>query len=292
MTDVATSVQVAEPVDTEVLVRRRRPFGLLLAGSWLGLVLLTAVFAGLLPLADPSVDAGIGSRVAPFTTWPEFLGTDGLGRSQLSRVVYGARVSLAAGAASVGVAFVLGLAVGVSAGYFRGKWDTVVGVLIDTLLSFPALVFLMALAATMQPGVGTLVVGLSLVAFPAFARLARANTLQFARSEFVLATRGLGAKTRTILTKEIVPNVVPSLLAYAGVVGAALILAEASLSFLGLGVRPPTPSWGGMIAEGVRELRTQPHMVLVPSAALFLTIFSLNVVGEHFRSRTADPSRL
>ncbi|MGB6058545.1 MAG: ABC transporter permease [Microthrixaceae bacterium] len=293
MTDVSTKIEIAEEAGpTAKSGQLRRGIGAILASFWILLILFIAVGADVLPLADPSVDVGVGSRIAPFTTWPEFLGTDGLGRSMLSRVVYGARVSLAAGAASVGIAFAFGLAVGVSAGYFRGKVDTVVGVVVDGLLAFPALVFLMALAATLQPGLGTLVVGLSFVAFPPFVRLARANTLQYTGAEFVLATRGLGAKKRTVLMGEIVPNVIPSLVAYASVIGAALILAEASLSFLGLGVRPPTPSWGGMIADGVRELRTEPYLVLVPSAVLFLTIFSLNVVGEYLRSRTTDPSRL
>ncbi|MEI7546639.1 MAG: ABC transporter permease [Actinomycetota bacterium] len=264
------------------------------AVAWLAVVVLGALAADLMPLSPRDADACQPSclNVPPGHRISEILGTDNYGRSILTRVVYGARVSVTAGLASVAIALTLGMLVGVSAGYFRRRFDTVVGVGLDALLSFPPLILLLALAATMGPGLRTVVIGLSLISFPSFARLARATTLRYRSSEFVLASRGLGARARTVLVREIVPVVIGPMLAYAGTVTGVLILTEASLSFLGLGVPPPQPSWGNMIFDGKSELSTHPHVVFVPAAVLFLTIFALHVVGEHFRGRNAKAGKL
>jgi peptide/nickel transport system permease protein len=210
----------------------------------------------------------------------------------MSRLIYGARASLEVAVGSVAIALILGLVVGVQAAYRGGWFDTAVGILTDSILAFPGLVLLLVLAAFLKPGTGTLVIGLSTLAFPNFTRLARANGLRYKSAEFVEAARVLGARTSTVLLREIIPNVIGVLAAYAGVVTAALVIAEASLSYLGLGIQPPTPSWGNMINDGQQVLATDPYLVLVPSVVLFLTVFSLTTVGEWFRARSDDSGRI
>ncbi|KRB75147.1 ABC transporter permease [Nocardioides sp. Root190] len=266
--------------------------GLILSVSWIALVVLLALAADFLPLQDPTVDAEVGIRVPPLQSLGEPLGTDGFGRSMLARAIFGARASLAAGIGAAAAALLIGLAIGVAAGYFRGKVDTAIGIAIDALLSFPGIVVLVVVGATIGGGVGSVTLGLAIVAVPLFARLARANTLRVAPLEYVLAARGLGASPRKVVFLEIVPNVLTSMIAYAGVVVGVLILAESSVSFLGLGVQLPQPSWGNMISEGQKALRTDPHLVLVPAALLVLTILALNQVAEYVRSRSDTSSRL
>ncbi len=277
---------VRPPVILEVDVRprRRRRFGHWVALGWLGFVVFLTIFADLLPLADPSVDVGLGT-IRPFANWPEFLGTDRLARSQLSRAIHGARVSLTVGVVSALIGMLVGGAIGVLAGYSRRKFDAVVGILTDSFLAFPALILLIALSAVLRPSISTLIVGLSLVSLPSYIRLTRANTLRFVNREFVLAARAIGSKPKKIVLRELVPNVIPPVAAYLPLITATLIIAEASLSFLGIGIRAPTPSWGNMIADGQSYLRTEPFLVFVPAAVLFVTVGSINVVGEWLRSR-------
>jgi len=252
--------------------------------GWIALVVLLAIFANVLPLADPSVDVGKG-MIGPFKDWPEFLGTDRLGRSQLSRIVYGARVSLTVGATSALIGMLVGGMIGVLAGYSRRRFDAIVGVATDAFLAFPALILLIALSAILTPSIPTLIIGLSLVSLPSFVRLTRANTLRFVNREFVLAARAVGARPRRIILRELVPNVIAPVAAYLPLITATLIIAESSLSFLGLGIRPPTPSWGTMIADGQASLRDHPYLVFVPATVLFITVFAINAIGEWLRSR-------
>jgi peptide/nickel transport system permease protein len=263
-----------------------------LASTWIALVILAAIFAPLLPISNPDNNIGHGLLTPLFHTGAQPLGTDEFGRSVLARLIYGGRVSLAAAAASVIIAMAVGLLVGISAGYWRGKLDTVAGILLDSILAFPPIIVLLALAAVLQPSLRTIIIGLSLVAFPPFARLARVATLQRVNREFVLAARGLGARPRTILFRELLPAVITPALTYATVITPVLILAEASISFLGLGVAPPTPSWGNMIAEGYPFLQTHPQLVFVPAVFLFLTIFAFTVLGEWLRSRSDIETKL
>jgi peptide/nickel transport system permease protein len=269
--------------------RRRRsnrpPIVVCIAIGWLALIVFGALFADILPLKDPEVDVGIGTKVRPFTDWSEPFGTDTFGRSEFTRIVFGSRLSLAAGLGSVLAAMLIGVIIGAIAGYRRGKIDWFIGVIIDALLSIPSLVMLLAITAVMTPSLRTVILGLTLIAWPGFARIARANTLRYANAEFVVAARGLGAKKTTILIREVLPSVFRSVSAFAAVIAAVLILAEASLSFLGLGVPPPTASWGNMISDGRQYLTSDPHLVFVPATALFLTILSMNTVGDWIRRR-------
>lgn len=254
------------------------------AVGWLAVLALAAVLADLLPLADPTVDTE-AYVLAPFGSAAELLGTDNFGRSVLSRVVHGAQVSLVVGCVSAAIGLVVGGLVGMLAGQHRGVVDEVAGTMSDALLAFPALVLIIALTAVLGQAVSTMVIGLSIVSVPAFVRIARASTLRLRDREFVVAARVLGATTTRLMVHEIFPGVLRSVLALAPVVVANLIIAEASLSFLGLGVEPPTATWGVMISQGRSELDSSPHLVLAPSVLLFLTVLALYTVGDHASDR-------
>lgn len=281
-------------IDASAVVPRLQPrirnrgvlFGV--AVGWLGLVVCCALLAPVLPLPDYSVPIG-APRTEPSLSWATLLGTDGLGRSTLSRLVHGAQASLLVGVVATLCAFVVGGLLGLLAGFVRGRADTVISYVTDTLLAFPPLILLLAVASVLRPSLQTLLVALSLLVVPIFVRLARANTLRWATREFVQAATNMGAGPVRLMGREILPNLLPSLAAYLPVVVASLIVAEGSLSFLGLGIPPPIPSWGGMISDGRDYLSTAPLVVFMPAAVIFLTVFSLNVVGDRLRTRFGDP---
>ena len=254
-----------------------------LGATWLLAIIIAAVFGPWLGLPDYGPPLG-KARSGPDGT---LRGAARVRRNRpqlLSRVVNGARVSLLVGAISGLIGFVVGTTLGLLAGFLRGRVDTLVSFLADGLLAFPPLVLLLAVASVLEPSVTTLIVALSIVVVPTFTRLSRANTLRWSSREFVTAATNMGAGPLRLMMREILPNLVPSVAAYLPIVIAALIVAEGSLSFLGLGIPPPTPSWGGMINSGQGFLAKYPLLVIVPATAIFLTVFSLNVVGDHLRS--------
>jgi peptide/nickel transport system permease protein len=227
------------------------------------------------------------------------LGTNNLALDILARSIYGARVSLLTAAFAVTVSLIVGGAIGMLAGYHRGWFDAGVGLITDTVLAFPALVLLLALAtvfgkphevpeAILKSGVSLAIVGL-----PTMVRLSRANTLTFAQREFVLSARSMGAGSTRIVFRELLPNVLLTLVSFGLVLMAVLIVAEGSLSFLGLGLQPPHPSWGNMIAEGQDSnvLKGQPWVPIVPGVFMFITLLCFNRVGEKAR-RAWDPRDL
>lgn len=265
------------------------------SGLWLGLLSLAAILADVLPLGnanDPSQTIGTPGYATPdlFSAHP--LGTNGFGLDLLARSVYGARVSLLTVALTVLVSLVIGGAIGMIAGYFRGKTDLTIGVVAEASLVVPPLILLIAIAAVLGPASsmteavvknGT---ALAIVGIPAMIRLSRANTLVHAQRDFVTASRALGAKHSYVLWRDLLPNVALPLVSYGFIIAAVLIVAEGSLAFLGLGLQQPEPSWGNMIAEGgLTELRRYPHVPLIPGAFMFLTVFSLNILGERLRTR-------
>jgi peptide/nickel transport system permease protein len=270
-------------------LRRRRPdvgFDLVLSVLWLGLVGGLAVFADVLPLGEGRVaaralDEPVLARPDLFSAHP--LGTDRHGLDLLSGIAYGARVSLIVGLGAAAIGVVLGGGVGLCAGYFRGRLDRVVGLLTDSMLAFPPLILLLGLVTVLDASVTVVTFGLAALAIPSFVRLARANAISLANREFVVASRSLGATRRRILARDILPNVVGPIFSYTVVIVAALIVAEASLSFLGLSVQRPNPTWGNMIAAGEASYDRHPHLVAVPSICLFLTVFALNRVGERLQ---------
>ena len=261
---------------------------LVLAGAWLALVLLAAALADFLPLAesrDPAktLDTPILLRPDLFSSHP--LGTDRQGLDILGGVVYGARVSMVVGIGAVLVGLVVGGTIGLIAGYRRGVGEWCVQLITDSLLAFPPLIFLLGLVTVLTPSTINVVLALGVLSIPTYVRLARANTLTFAQRDFILSARALGERDRSIVVRELLPNVIRPVLAFCFVIVAVLIVAEASLSFLGLGVQRPTPTWGNMIAAGQENFDDNPHLVLVPGAVLFFTVFSFNRIGDFVQTR-------
>jgi peptide/nickel transport system permease protein len=272
--------------------------GFWLSLSWLVLLIVATTIADLLPLGnyrDTTKTISVVGNAPPnlFSSHP--LGTNNFGLDLLARCIYAARVSLLTATFAVVMSIIIGGTIGMFAGYYRGWLDTIVGVLTDSVLAFPALIMLIAIAAVLgvPKTVPTAILkeggALAVVGIPTMVRLARANTLAFAQREFVLTSRAMGAKNRRIIFKELLPNVVLPIISYTFIVVAVLIVAEGSLAFLGLGLQQPIPTWGNMIAEGtLTVLRQYPHIPLVPGVFMFLTVFSLNRVGDRAR-RIWDP---
>jgi len=263
-------------------------FGLWLSIVWMGLIVSGAVFADLLPLAE-SRDVSkallepIDLRPNLFSRHP--LGTDGQGLDILGGILYGGRVSLAIGVGAIVIGVAVGMLLGVSAGHYRGWLDRTISFVTDSMLAFPPLVFLLAVVAAFNPTIVTVTLALAVLAIPTYIRLARANTLVHAQREFVLAARALGERDRSIVWRELVPNVALPVASFSVLLVAAFIVAEASLSFLGLSVTRPNPTWGNMIAAAQDDFRTIPHGVFTPGAVLFMTVLALNRIGDAARLR-------
>lgn len=273
-----------QPLIGGIRLRARRPVLLWFAIAWVALLAIAALTAGFLPLRPPE-KLGTTVGAAPFRHWPEFLGTDALGRSQLSRAIHGTRVSLGIGLGSALLGLCVALILGLLAGYFRGAVDGVIVLIVDVLLAFPALILLLALRAVLEPSATNLILALALYSLPNFTRVIRANTLSMSNHEYVSAARLMGFSHLRVIRREIMPNIVVPVMSYVFIVVAVLIVAEGSLSFLGLGLPSSTPSWGGMIAGGRTMMDRSPGIVAVPAALLFLTVFSFNVIGDEIRRR-------
>ena len=285
------ALEIAEPAPIEALVRRRargrRPgLAVTLAAGWIALVALAAVFANLLPLQSPTDIDFLAKRAPPSAE--HLLGTDNLGRDELSRLVYGARISLTVGLLAPVIGVTAGGFLGLLSGYFRGRFEALVVGGVDVLLAFPPLVLALAVTAYIGQSVANLVLVIGVLGIPAFTRVARAATLSLAEREFVVAARALGATHARILLRELLPNVALPLLAFFLLGVAVTIVVEGALSFLGLGVPPPTPSWGVMIGEGRGSLELAPRLAFLPAAAMFLTVLAFNMVGDTLRALT-DP---
>lgn len=256
--------------------------------AWLAGIATLGLLAPVLPLSSYVTAVG-APMIPPFTEWPEFLGTDQLGRSVLSRLLFGARDTVIIAFGATGIGLIVGTAIGVAAGYFRGPLDRSLGLVLDVLLAFPPLIVLLILVTVLEPSMPTLLGALGFLAIPTFARLARASTLVWVDRPFIVAARTYGATDLRIITKDLLANVVLPLLTLLPIVVSGLIVAEGSLSYLGFGMPPPQPSWGNMISGGMQYLRTNLALVIIPATAVFLTVFALNTVGERTRSRYELP---
>jgi peptide/nickel transport system permease protein len=257
-----------------------------IATGWMTLVFAVAIFADVLPLPSPT-DMDMLARRAPFSA-AHWLGTDGLGRDELSRLIYGARISLVVGLCAPIIGLTIGGALGILAGYFRGRFESIVVGSMDVLLAFPPLVLALAVTAYLGQSIFNLTCILGVLSIPAFMRVARAATLTLARREFVTAAEALGASHARILLRELLPNVMLPSLAFFLLGVAVIIVVEGALSFLGLGVPPPISSWGAMIGEGRESLDIAPRLAFIPAIAMFLTVLSFNLVGDTLRAIT-DP---
>jgi len=269
---------------------RRSGLGVLFwfAIAWLAVVFAVACFADLLPLASPFKQTLLARRASP--SLQHLFGTDALGRDVLSRIVYGARISLAVGVMAPLLGTLVGTTLGVLAGYFRGRLETLTIAGTDVMLAFPPLVLALAIIAYLGASLANLIIVLGILTIPAVTRVARAATLSLREREFVIAARALGASHGRILLREILPNVLLPLGAFFLLLAAVSIIAEGILSYLGLGVPPPAPSWGSMIAEGRDSLAMAPHVAFIPATAMFLTVISINLIGDVLRA-SIDPRR-
>ena len=261
---------------------------------WLILVILAAALADLIPgLADPDYQGFVfgDGKTNEGPTASHWLGTDNVSRDILARLIYGARVSLIFSFSLVAVGVIIGGTLGSIAGYFRGFIETVLMALVDTWLSFPALIGLVFV--TTMLGMRNLLV-LCLVGFifvwPSYTRIARAVALSVSGQDFVTAARAIGTSRRRILLREIFPNVFPALLAYSLVGMAILIILESTLSFLGLGVEIPTASWGGMISQARQDLLINVWPAVFPAVTLFMTVYSFNNLADWLQQRAAARS--
>ena len=254
-----------------------------LPSLWLMIVVFCAFFANLLPIADPLYQDLLNMEAPP--TSEHLFGTDNLGRDILSRAIHGSRISLTVGLIAPFIAMMIGTTMGVCAGYFRGRFEMAVVMYADTSLAFPGIVLLLLMVTYLGASLFNITVALGILFVPGYARVSRANTLTFAQREFVTAAKALGASHTRILVTQILPNVLLPILAYSLIIIALMIVLEGVLSFLGLGVPAPAPSWGLMIQDGRELLETAPHAAFIPAGVMFLTVLSFNMVGDTLRKR-------
>jgi peptide/nickel transport system permease protein len=250
------------------------------------LMVLSALLAPWLAPHDPLEQDVLLRLASPSADFP--LGNDSFGRDILARILWGGRVSLYVSTLSVLIAIFVGGALGILAGYIGGLFDRVLMAAMDVLLSFPTLVMGLLVVAMLGPTVGNLILAITLTAVAPFARIARAPTLTVKERDFVEAGRALGFSHLRIMVVHILPNVLDDILVMAALWLATAIRTEASLSFIGLGVRPPTASWGGMIREGFENILDAPWLAIFPSIAILVVMFGLNMLGDGLRD-TSDP---
>lgn len=279
----------------QIAIRRaRRHGGLLIGGSIVLLLVFMAVAAPLIAPYDP-FDQDLLAKLRPPIwdggSWDHLLGTDATGRDFLSRLIYGARVSIAIGFFAALVSAVIGSALGVIGGYYGGRIDTAVMTLVNIKLALPGLLVALALVQVFGGSMLTLILVISLFFWDRYAIVTRTLTLQLRSQEFMIAAKAAGASDFRILFRELLPNLFNVIIVVLTLEMALAIIVEAALSFLGLGIQPPTPSWGLMISEGRQYMFFRPHLVFVPGVLIFLLAISINLVGDGLRDVTAPEDR-
>ena len=265
-----------------------------LAALGLVMVCVFVLFATLAPWLAPQDPAHIDlpARLAR-PSLSHWMGTDELGRDVLSRVIYGARISMMVGTCVVAASLLLGLIFGCIAGYYGGRIDRIFNVVImNAFLSFPGILLAIAFVAFLGPGLWNLILALSLGGWVGYARLVRAQVLATREKEFVEAARALGASDWRVITRHILPNMIQPVIVQAAIGMAGAMLAEATMSFLGLGVPPPVPSWGSMLNDGRTHLFDAPHVVLFPAATVMLAVLAFNFIGDALRDYLDPRARI
>ena len=269
--------------------------GLTIGAVLLGLITLAALFAPWLAPHDPYAQDVTRRLIPPIWhdkgSWEFILGTDKLGRDYLSRLLFGARVSLTIGLVTAVISGVIGTTLGVLAGYYGGRVDAVISYLITTRLAMPVVLVALAMASLVGGSLNVVILLLGLLLWDRFAIVTRSATQQLRDAEFIAAAKALGASTPYILVRELLPNLMGALTVVATLEMAHAILLESTLSFLGLGVQPPTPSWGLMVAEGKAYMFFQPWVILIPGVVLALLVLAINLVGDGIRDLTAPDGR-
>ena len=273
---------------TDRVTNRRIPANLLVGAALVGLVIVSAVLSSFWLPQDPNTMDFTAQLSRPSAAHP--LGTDQLGRDLLSRVLVGSRGALQVGFVAVGIALTLGCLVGALAGFVGGLFDDLLMRLVDVLYAFPPILLALLFAAIYTPGTLTAMSAIGIATAPVFARLLRASVLELKHRDFVEAGRALGASQRRVLTRHILPNALSPIIVQASLSLAVAVLAEAALSFLGLGTPPRTPSWGNMLREAQGFLQLSPYPVLVPGLAIVLTVLGWSLLGDGIRDMR-DPRR-
>ena len=257
--------------------------------SLLALLVASAIFAPALAPHNPNRQ-NLGNDLQVFTA-EHPLGTDKLGRDILSRTIFGSRISLLVGVSTVAISVSIGLFIGSVSGYFGGWLDQLLMRAVDILLAFPGILLAIAFTALLGPGLDHVILALCLLGWTGYARLVRGEILSLKERDHVQAARALGCSAARVIVVHLVPNLLPALLIQATFGLAGAIIAEGSLSFLGLGVEPPTASWGSMLNEGRQFLLVAPHLTTYPGLAIMLTVLSLNLVGDALQNRLQSGKR-
>ena len=293
MTQENDTIAIASP-GAAILKRARRNGGLLCSGAILLVIVGLALAAPLIAPYDPYLQ-NLSARLKPPVflggTWAHPLGTDALGRDYLSRLLYGAGVSLMIGFTAAFVSGVIGCALGIMAGYFGGYVDSAISFLINVRLAMPVVLVALAIVSLFGGSLLVVTLVLGLLLWDRYAVVLRSATMQVRRQEYVAAAEVLGASTGRILIKDILPNVMSQLIVIGTIEMAHAIILEAALSFLGLGVQPPTPSWGLMISEGKQMLLFDSWLIAIPGACLFALVLAINLFGDGIRDVTAPEGR-
>jgi len=277
----------ARPLRYEVLAILSRDRIALVALLVVIAATVVALLAPYIAPFDPTQQQLAGSLKGPSSI--HLLGQDELGRDLLSRLMYGARVSLLVGASVVGVSLLIGVFLGALAGYYGGKVDSAIMRIVDVFLSFPGIILAVGAVAVVGPGLENVIIALILINWPGYTRVMRGETLRVKENVYVLASRGMGASDSWIMRKHIIPSAISPVVVLATIGFGWAVLAEAGLSFLGLGVQPPAPSWGGMVSEGLDYVLIAPLMALFPGLTIAITVWAFNMLGDGLRD-ALDPS--
>ncbi|HET9781523.1 MAG TPA: ABC transporter permease [Candidatus Dormibacteraeota bacterium] len=273
------------PVAVMAIIREHRRVAV--AAGLVAFLFLVALLAPLISPHNPLAVSPDEAYLPPLSPG-HLLGTDELGRDLLSRIIWGARVSLPVAFVAVGVGLIGGGTVGMFSGYGGGAIDLLLMRLMDALLAFPGLILAIALVAAFGPGLRNAMIAIGVVAVPVYARLVRAVVLQLKQMEFIVATRSIGATPLRLILRHLIPNLLNPIIVQISLSAGFAILAEATLSFLGLGAQPPTPDWGQMINTGAAFLVNDPWLAIVPGAAISITVYSFNLLGDSLRD-ALDP---
>ncbi|MDF1790531.1 MAG: ABC transporter permease [Thalassobaculaceae bacterium] len=295
-TTAPTTEQILGPTPGQIL--RRKIFGhrgIVIGGGIFLIIVLMAVLAPLIAPYDPYHQDLVARLVPPIWqdkgTWTHVLGTDQVGRDYLSRLIYGARISLMIGVMAALISGIIGTSMGVAAGYFGGKVDMVVTFLITCRLSLPVILVSLAVVAIVGGSLEMVILVLGLLLWDRYAVVMRASTQQIRSLDYIAAAQAAGCSTWYILAREILPNVMNQLIVVATLEFAHAVLLEAALSFLGLGVQPPLPSWGLMISEGRNYILFDAWLIAIPGSALFMMLLAVNLLGDGVRDVTVPENR-
>ncbi|WP_299654107.1 ABC transporter permease [uncultured Tateyamaria sp.] len=292
MTQTATNTPTAsDPVlsarpENRVWKKFRSHKSAMIGGGLVAFFVLIALAAPILPIPEPAATDWSAVRKAP--SWAHPMGTDEIGRDVMARLIWGAQASLLAGVVSVGIAVLFGVPLGIIAGYFGGWTDAIISRCTEALLAVPFLILAIALAAFLSPSLTNAMIAIGISATPIFIRLTRGQVINIKSEDYVDSARAIGLPTHKILTRYIFPNVLPPILVQATLTIATAIIAEASLSFLGLGQQPPAPSWGSMLNTAKNFLNQAPWMAMWPGVSIFCVVLGFNLLGDGLRD-ALDP---